>query len=87
MSSTTDKVLTAASLFTGAALATSLFNYFKSNENSVVEPSVQKPLTDPANGESRFITRIEATQRAKVISNLKYKVVLATLKGGQDFHG
>ncbi|CDW86678.1 aminopeptidase n [Stylonychia lemnae] len=84
-----NKILIAASLTTASALAQALYIYFK-NRNPDVETEESESSTsmvDPAYGESRFITRIDAVQRASVISNLSYKIAVSLLKGGENFHG
>ena len=44
-------------------------------------------MVDDTFNEPKVITRIEASQRAHVVHNLKYRIALSLLRGGENFHG
>ena len=44
-------------------------------------------FTDPAFDTNRYLTKLEAESRSKLVSDVNYVLVLGLLKGGQTFNG
>jgi len=70
----------------GAVLLAAGAYYYTQSESTPKDPS-ESWLKDPEHGKNFYLTQDEAVARSNNVSDVKYKLVMALVKGGDSFLG
>lgn len=63
-----------------------MYNYYKNKQSH--QPALElEGFTDPSADDNKKLLRTEAFHRSAMIGDVKYKIALSLLKGGESFHG